>query len=106
MPWYDDGEFVHSEILNWEKSVCGGVWEGVSSTEDQDEKVCSGVNNTPVQPRINSSSNKFLGKVQGEWSLLCQYEIKVSKSIWAGGCFFWYSFSNIGSSCGTIKCQF
>ena len=82
--WYDDGEFVHSEILNWEKSVCGGVWEGVSSTEDQDEKVCSGVNNTPVQPRINNSSNNFLGKVQGEWSLLCRYEIKVSKSIWAG----------------------
>ena len=42
--WYDDGEFVHSEILNWEKSVCRGVWEGVSSTEDQDEQVCSGVN--------------------------------------------------------------
>ena len=82
--WYDDGEFVHSEILNWEKSVCGGVWEGVSSTEDQDEEVCSGVNNTPVQPRINNSSNKFLGKVQGEWSLLCRDEIKVSKSIWPG----------------------
>ena len=63
--WYDDGEFVHSEILNWEKSVCRGVWEGVSSTEDQDEEVCSGVNNTPVQPRINNSSNNFLGKVQG-----------------------------------------
>ena len=60
--WYDDGEFVHSEILNWEKSVCGEVWEGVSSTEDQDEEVCSGVNNTPVQPRINNSSNKFSGK--------------------------------------------
>ena len=77
--WYDDGEFVHSEILNWEKSVCRGVWEGVSSTEDQDEEVCSGVNNTRVQPRINSSSNKFLGKVQGEWSLLCRYEIKVGR---------------------------
>ena len=63
--WYDDGEFVHSEILNWEKSVCGEVWEGVSSTEDQDEEVCSGVNNTQVQPRINNSSNKFLGKFQG-----------------------------------------
>ena len=77
--WYDDGEFVHSEILNWEKSVCGGVWEGVSSTEDQDEEVCSGVNNTPVQPRINSSSNKFLGKVQGSGHYCADM-----KSKWAG----------------------
>ena len=77
--WYDDGEFVHSEILNWEKSVCGGVWEGVSSTEDQDEKVCSGVNNTRVQPRINSSSNKFLGKVQGSGHYCADM-----KSKWAG----------------------
>ena len=78
--WYDDGKFVHSEILNWEKSVCGGVWEGVSSTEDQDEEVCSGINNTPVQPRINNSSNKFLGKVQGSGHCCakCNQSVKIN----------------------------
>ena len=57
--WYDDGEFVHSEILNWEKSVCGGVWEGVSSTEDQVRRFALALTTHKYNPESTTAATSF-----------------------------------------------